>query len=108
MLNSAPYYVQANGQTEPSNNTLIKLIKKVIEDNVRRWHEVFSKALWAHHISRQVATKVTPFELKYEHEVVFPVELNLNAYRFICCYVSRYDDDIENTKLKLPWPTTRK
>ena len=59
LLNSSPYYAQANGQAESSNKTLIKLIKKKIEENPRRWHEVLSEALWAHHISRHGATKVT-------------------------------------------------
>ena len=36
----------------------IKLIKKKIEENPKRWHEVLSKALWAHRISRHGATKV--------------------------------------------------
>jgi transposase InsO family protein len=65
LLNSSPYYAQANGQAKSSNKTLIKLIKKKIEDNSRRWHEVLSEALWAHRISRHGATKVTPFELIY-------------------------------------------
>jgi hypothetical protein len=33
LLNSSPYYAQANGQAEYSNKTLVKLIKKKIEDN---------------------------------------------------------------------------
>jgi hypothetical protein len=61
---------------------LIKLIKKKIEDNPRRCHEVLSKALWAHCISRHGATNVTPFECVYGQEVVLPVEVNLAAYRF--------------------------
>jgi transposase InsO family protein len=65
LLNSSPYYAQANGQAESSNKTLIKLIKKKIEDNPRRWHEVLSEALWAHRIYRHGATKVTHFELVY-------------------------------------------
>jgi transposase InsO family protein len=65
LLKSSPYYAQANGQAESSNKTLIKLIKKKIEENLRRWHEVLSEALWAHHSSRHGATKVTPFELLY-------------------------------------------
>ena len=81
LLNSSPYYAQANGQAESSNKTLIKFIKKKIEENPRRWHEVLSEALWAHHISRHGATKVTPFELVYGQEVVLPVEVNLDAYR---------------------------
>ena len=64
-----------------SNKILIKLIKKKIEENPKRWHEVLSEALWAHRISRHGATKVTPFDLVYGHEVVLPVEVNLDAYR---------------------------
>jgi hypothetical protein len=65
LLSSSPYYAQANGQVESSNKTLIKLIKKKIEDNPKRWHEVLSEALWAHRISKNSATKVTPFKLVY-------------------------------------------
>jgi hypothetical protein len=46
LLNSSSYYAQANDQAESSNNTLIKLIKKKIEENPKRWHEVLSGALW--------------------------------------------------------------
>ena len=31
LLNSSPYYAQANGQAEMSNQIMIKLIKKKIE-----------------------------------------------------------------------------
>jgi hypothetical protein len=74
-LNSSLYYAQA------SNKTLIKLIKKKIEDNLRRWHKVLSESFWTHCISRHDATKVTLFELVYSQEVVLPVEVNLAAYR---------------------------
>jgi hypothetical protein len=81
LLNSSPYYAQANGQAESSNKILIKHIKKKIEDNPRRWHEVLSEALCAHRISRYGATKVTTFKLVYGQEAVLPVELNLASYR---------------------------
>jgi hypothetical protein len=45
LLNSSPYYALANGLAESSNKTLIKLIKNMIEENRRRWHEVLSEAL---------------------------------------------------------------
>jgi hypothetical protein len=35
LLNSSPYYAQANGQIELSNRTLISLIKKKIYDHPR-------------------------------------------------------------------------
>jgi hypothetical protein len=81
LLSSSPYYAQGNGQVESSNNTLIKLIKKMIEENSKRWHEILSEALWAHRISKHSATKVKQFELVYGQEVVLPVEVNLNALR---------------------------
>jgi hypothetical protein len=65
--------------SESSNKTLIKLIKKNIEENSKRWHEVLSEALWAHRISKHSATKVTPFKLVYEQEVILPIEVNLDA-----------------------------
>jgi hypothetical protein len=57
------------------------LIKKKIEENPKRWHEVLLEALWAYHISKHSATKVTPFELVYGQEVVLPIEVNLDALR---------------------------
>jgi transposase InsO family protein len=36
LLNSSPYYAQANGQAEASNKSIIKLIKKKIEDHPGR------------------------------------------------------------------------
>jgi hypothetical protein len=64
LLNSSPYYAQANGQAESSNRTLISLIKK-ISDHPSHLHKVLSEALWAHGISKHHATKVSPFELVY-------------------------------------------
>ena len=80
ILNSSPYYAQANGQVESSNKILIKLIKKKIEENPRRWHEVLSKSLCAYR-TRHGATKVTPFELVYGQQADLHVEVNLDAYR---------------------------
>jgi hypothetical protein len=63
MLNSSPYYVQANGQAKASNKVMIKIIKKRIEDNPRRWNRKLSEALWVHRTSGHRATKVTLLSL---------------------------------------------
>jgi hypothetical protein len=60
---------------------LIKIIKKRIEDNPRRWHEKLSEALWVHRASRHGATKVTPFDLVYGQEAVLPIEIGLQNLR---------------------------
>jgi hypothetical protein len=81
LLSSSPYYAQVNGQAESSNKIVIKLIKKKIEENLKRWHEVLSEALLAHHISKHSATKVAPFDLVYRQEAILPMEVNLDALR---------------------------
>jgi hypothetical protein len=68
VINSSTYYAQANGHAESNNKALIKPIKKRIEENLKRWHEVLSKALWAHDICKHGATEVTSFELVYGQE----------------------------------------
>jgi hypothetical protein len=75
LLNSSPYYAQANGQAKASNKVLIKIIKKRIKDNPRRWHEKLSKALWAHRTSIHGAMKV------YGQEAVLPMEIGLQGLR---------------------------
>lgn len=45
LLNSAPYYTQANGLAEPSNKILIKFIKKKMYYNLKNLHKVLSEAL---------------------------------------------------------------
>jgi transposase InsO family protein len=47
LLNSSPYYAQANGQAEVSNKIMIKIIQKKIDQKPRRWHSVLNEALWA-------------------------------------------------------------
>jgi hypothetical protein len=81
MLNSSPYYAQANGQAKASNKVMIKIIKKRIKDNPRWWQEKLSEAMWAHRTSRHGALKVTPFELVYGQETVLPVEVSLQNLR---------------------------
>ncbi|KAK1604960.1 hypothetical protein QYE76_028633 [Lolium multiflorum] len=39
LIRSSPYYAQANGQAEVSNQSLIKLIKRKVDEHPRRWHE---------------------------------------------------------------------
>jgi hypothetical protein len=83
LLKSSPYYVQANGQAEASIKVLIKILKKRIKDNLRRWHVKLSDSLWAYRASRHRATKVTPFELVYGQEAVLPMEIGLQCLRVI-------------------------
>jgi hypothetical protein len=65
LIRSSPYYAQANGQAEASNQSLIKLIKRKIDEYPRCWHEVLLEALWAYRVSCHGATKTSPYHLVY-------------------------------------------
>ena len=81
LLNSSPYYAQANGQAEASNKGVIKLIKRKIDEYPRKWHTVLHEALWAYRMACHGATKVSPYHLVYGHEAVLPWELKLDSRR---------------------------
>ncbi|XP_040364525.1 uncharacterized protein LOC121050040 [Rosa chinensis] len=38
-IHSMPYYAQSNGQAEASNKIIITLLKKMLVENPRMWHE---------------------------------------------------------------------
>jgi transposase InsO family protein len=128
LMNSSPYYAHANGQAEASNKTLIKLVTKKI-DEIQRWHELLSEALWAHRTSKHRATKVSPFELVYGQEALLPMEINLQACRVTLQYALsakeyssllmdqidevhesrlRALEEIKKEKLRVPWVYNKK
>jgi hypothetical protein len=51
LLNSSPYYAQANGQAEASNKIMIKIIQKKIDQKPKRWHSVLNEGLWAYRMA---------------------------------------------------------
>jgi transposase InsO family protein len=81
LLNSSPYYAQANGQAEAANKGIIKLIKRKIDESPKRWHMVLNEALWAYRMTCHEATKVSPYQLVYGHDVVLPWELRAGSRR---------------------------
>ncbi|CAL8164309.1 unnamed protein product [Prunus armeniaca] len=45
LLQSTPYYAQANGQAKSSNKVVINIIIKMLKENRRQWHEKLSEPL---------------------------------------------------------------
>jgi hypothetical protein len=114
LIRSSPYYSQANGQADASNQRLIKLIKSKIDEHPRRRHEVLSEALWAHHILCHGATKTSPYHLVYGQEAVLPWEITAGSRRVKFQndltaeeYAALMNDNIEDlTKFRL-WSLER-
>jgi hypothetical protein len=83
LLNSSPYYAQANGQAEASNKINIKIIQKKIDQKPKRWHSVLNEALWAYRMAPHGATKTSPYELVYGHHAVLPWEMQSDSRRVV-------------------------
>ena len=80
LLNSSPYYAQANGQAEASNQILIKLIKK-IEEQPRKWYLTLNEVLWAYRMACHGSIKSSPYELVYGHNAILPWEIQTRSRR---------------------------
>ena len=100
-LNSSPYYAQANGQAKASNKGIIKLIKRKIEENPRRWHTLLNEALWSYRMACHVSTKVSPYQLVYGHDVVLPWEIKTGSRRL--SFQDQLTADNYATLMKTSW-----
>ena len=60
---------------------MIKLIKKKIEEQPRKWHSSLNEALWAYRMAYHGSIKTSPYELVYGHNVVLPWEVQAGSRR---------------------------
>jgi len=81
VFNSSRYYAQANRQAKASNKGIIKLIKRKIEENPRRWHSLLNEALCSYRMACHGSTKVSPYQLVYGDDVVLPWEIKTGSRR---------------------------
>ena len=103
LWNSSPYYAQANGQAEASNQILIKLIKKRIEEQPTKWYLTLNEALWAYRMACHGSINSSPCELVYGHNAILPWEIQTGSRRVTLqndltakVYKSLMMDDLED------------
>jgi transposase InsO family protein len=53
LIHSTPYYPQGNGLIESSNKSIIKIIKRLLEDNKKAWDSKLKFALWADRVKNK-------------------------------------------------------
>jgi transposase InsO family protein len=83
LLNSSPYYAQANGQAKASNKIIIKIIQKKIDQKPKRWHSVLNEALRAYGMAPRGATHTSRYELVYGHHAILPWEMQSDSRRIV-------------------------
>ena len=57
------------------------MIKRKIDEQPRLWHTTLNEALWAYRMACHGATKVSPYQLVYGHEVALPWEWKTGSRR---------------------------
>lgn len=77
------YYPQGNGLAESSNKSLVNIIKKMLEDNKRNWHKKLINALWADKVSTNKSINMSPFQLFYVVDTVFPTSLVVSVMKIL-------------------------
>eukprot|EP00253_Pinus_taeda_P018260 PITA_18260 len=73
LVHSTSYYPQGNGLVESSNKSLIRIIKKLLEDNKKNWDSKLKFALWADRVTTKKSIGNSPLKLVYGTEAVFPI-----------------------------------
>ncbi|XP_050374543.1 uncharacterized protein LOC126792097 [Argentina anserina] len=80
-LHSTLYYAEENGQAEVSNNIILSILKRMLEENPREWHTELDNTLWAYRLSKRTPTCITPYALMFGHDVVLLVEIMVQSLR---------------------------
>ena len=63
LSHSIAYYPQGNGLAESSNKSLVRIIKKFLQDNKKAWQSQLKFALWEDRVSTKKSIGTSPFQL---------------------------------------------
>ena len=81
ILNSTPYYAQANGQAEATNKIIKNNLRKIVARNPTSWDDLLFEVLWAYRTSKRMSINTTPYSLVFGHDAVFPMEITVRSMR---------------------------
>lgn len=80
---STTHYPQANGLDESSNKSLVNIIKKILEDNKKSWHNKLIYALCANRLTTKKSIVMSPFHLVYGIDSIFPSSMGLPVMKVL-------------------------
>jgi transposase InsO family protein len=107
LVHSTPYYPQGNGLEESSNKILINIIKILLEDNKKAWDSKMKFSLWADRVTTKRSLGVSPFQLVYGVEAIFPTHLSFPMEKFFQDYQGEPDDMVRRIQQLVEVQQTR-
>lgn len=69
-----PFAPWGNGETERMNHTLIGLLKRMVDDNVKQWDSLLPKSLMHYRSSVKTSTCVTAYRSMFGREMRLPID----------------------------------
>jgi hypothetical protein len=82
LIHSTPYYPQGNGLAKSSKKILIKIIKRLLEDNKKARDSKLKFSLWDDRVTTKWSLGISPFHLVYGTKAIFPSQLALPVEKF--------------------------
>ena len=83
LVHSTSYYPQGNGLAESSNKSLVRIIKKLLEDNKQNWDSKLKFALWADRVTTKKSIGNSLFKMVYGIEAIFSIQLTFSVAKFL-------------------------
>jgi hypothetical protein len=77
IIYSTNYYPQGNGVVESINKNLVRILKKMVADNQRNWHNLLHNDLWANRVTPKEAIGNSSYFLVYGQEAILSNRLYL-------------------------------
>jgi transposase InsO family protein len=91
LVHSTPYYPQWNGLAKSSNKIMIKIIKNMLEEKKKEWDSKQKFSLWVDRVKTKRSLGLSPFQLVYGVEAIFPSQLALPVEMFFQDYQGEPD-----------------
>ena len=79
LVHSTSYYPQGNGLPESYTKSLVRIIRKLLENNEKIWEKF---ALWVDRVTEKRSIGSSSFKLVYGTEAIFPIQLILPVAKF--------------------------
>ena len=79
LVHSTSYYPQVNGLADSSNKILVRIIRKLLENNQKSWDSKLKFSLWDDRVSDKRSIGTSPFKLLYGTQSIFSIQLILSV-----------------------------
>jgi hypothetical protein len=80
---SSPYHPQGNGQAKSSNKNLLKIIKRMLDNNKKAWDTKLNLVVRDEKITLKKSTCYSSYNLVYGKEAMLPLNNLLTVYMFM-------------------------